>query len=224
MDGGRDNGVALLIVLLTMALVSALAAALVLSTTPETHIAMNFRRTQEALYAADAAAARALDDLRPIADWTELIAGGVLSPFVDGPPSGTRQLDDGSTLDLEQVVNMANCQKATGCTTSEMNAVTDDRPWGANNPRWRLFAYGRLRTLLAPGVIESPYYVVAMTADDPGENDNDPTRDGAGSNPGAGIVAVRAEAFGPMGAHKVVELTVARDGVRVKPLSWFELR
>jgi hypothetical protein len=224
-DGGRDNGVALVIVLLTMALMSALAAALVLSTTAETHIAMNFRRPQEALYAADAAAAKALDDLRPIADWTTVLTGGVLSPFVDGAPSGTRRLNDGSTLDLAQVVNMANCQKPTACTTTEMNAVTDDRPWGANNPRWQLFAYGCVRQLLAPGVIDSPYYVIAMTADDPAETDNDPTRDGGGTNnPGAGVIAVRAEAFGPMGAHKVVELTVAHEGPAVKPLSWSELR
>ena len=29
-------------------------------------------------------------------------------------------------------------------------------------------------------------------------------------NPGTGVIAMRAEAFGPRGAHKVIELTLAR--------------
>src|SRR5436190_416722 len=137
-----DHGIALIIVLLTVMLLSAIGAALVLATTAETHIASNFQRSDEALYAADAAAQRALDDLRAVADWTTLPAGAVVSAFADGAPSGTRRLDDGSMLDLSQVVNIANCEKPAGCTSTDMNAVTDDRPWGANNPRWNLFAYG----------------------------------------------------------------------------------
>jgi type IV pilus assembly PilX-like protein len=219
-----SEGIALLIVLLAVVLLSALGAALVLATTAETHIAMNFQRSSEALYAAEAAAERAIDDLRGVADWTTLLTGAVFSSFVDGPPSGTRVLDDGAMLDLTQVVNLANCEKPTGCTIADMNAITDDRPWGAENPRWKLFGYGRLRDMLPPGAIASAYYVVAMMADDPGENDNDPLRDGGVNNPGAGIFALRAEAFGPAGAHKVVELTVTQDGPWVRPLSWRELR
>ena len=130
-----DRGIALVVVLLAVMLMSALGVALVLSTTAETHIAHNFSRAQEALYAADAAAARAMADMHRIADWTTLVAGTVQSPFVDGAPAGTRLLDDGSMLDLTQAVNLANCQKTTGCTNADMDAVTDDRPWGTNNPR-----------------------------------------------------------------------------------------
>jgi hypothetical protein len=220
----RARGIALLIVVLALLMLSAIGAALVLATTAETHIAMNFQRSDEALYAADAAAERALDDLRAISDWTSVLGGTVFSSFVDGAPSGTRTLDDGSVMRLTEVVNLANCQKSAGCTTSAMNAVTDDRPWGPNNPRWTLFAYGRLRDMLPAGAIDSACYVVAMVGDDPGENDNDPLHDGGASNPGAGVVAVRAEAFGPAGAHKVVEMTVTRNGSGVRPLSWRELR
>ena len=219
-----DRGIALLIVLLAIVLLSAIGAGLVLATTAETHIAMNFQRSDEALYAADAAAERVLDDLRTVADWTPLLTGAVFSSFVDGPPSGTRQLGDGSVISLAEAVNLANCQKPAACTSSDMNAVTDDRPWGANNPRWRLFAFGLLRDLLPGGWIDSAYYVLAMVGDDPGENDNDPSNDGGGNNPGAGVIAVRAEAFGPAGAHKVVEITVTRNGSAVRPLSWRELR
>ena len=219
-----DRGIALLIVLLAIVLLSAIGAALVLATTAETHIAMNFQRSDEALYAADAAAERVLDDLRSVADWTTLLTGTVFSSFVDGAPSGTRRLDDGSVISLTEVVNLANCQKSAGCTSGEMNTVTQDRPWGANNPRWTLFAYGALRDLLPGGAIDSACYIVAMIGDDPGEDDNDPARDGAAGNPGAGIIAVRAEAFGSVGSHKVVEVTVTKNGSAVRPLSWRELR
>ena len=86
-------------------------------------------------------------------------------------------------------------------------ANSEPRPWGANNPQWRLFAFGRL----TPGA-----YVIAWVADDPAENDGDATRDGTGDdNPGSGILALRAEAFGLEGAHKVLEATVPAVGGRV---------
>jgi hypothetical protein len=112
-----------------------------------------------------------------------------------------------------------------------MDLVTAERPWGANNPRWRLYAYGNLRDLLPPGAIDSSYYVIVMVADDPAENDNDPLRDGADpSNPGSGALAVRAEAFGPRGVHKMIEVTIARGHVAgpgpagVHILSWRDVR
>ena len=50
-----------------------------------------------------------------------------------------------------------------------------------------------------------------MVGDDPSENDGDPLQDGSDEdNPGAGVLALRAEAFGPGGAHRVIEATVAR--------------
>jgi hypothetical protein len=59
--------------------------------------------------------------------------------------------------------------------------------------------------------IDSRMYVVVWVADDPSENDNDPTVDGvAQTNPGSGVLSMRAEAFGPGGIHKVIETTVAR--------------
>ena len=40
------------------------------------------------------------------------------------------------------------------------------------------------------------------------------------SNPGAGILQLRSEAFGPGGAHRAVEATIARAGVGVRIISW----
>jgi hypothetical protein len=211
----------LIVALLSMLLLSALGSALVLTTTSETLIASNFRVSLEGKYAADAALQRAADDLAAIADWNSVLAGRTQSTFVDGSPSGVRTLADGFVLDLDRARNLLNCRKPTSCSVSELNDVTSGRPWGTNNPNWRLFAYGRLSTLL-PG-IRSPQYVVVLVGDDPAENDDDPLRDGVDeTNPGAGAVQLRAEAFGPRGAHQVIGATLARIGTTgaVRILTW----
>lgn len=210
-DLRREHGVALVIAMMAMLLMSALGLALVLTTTSETLISANFRNGQEAAYAADAVIERAMDDLLTVPDWNKLLSGADQSGFIDGPPSGQRTLKDGSTIDLTQAINIANCQKVSDCSDADMNANTSERPWGLNNPRWNLYAYGNLNDMLPTGTINSPYYVLLFVGDDPSENDNDPTTDGAAAtNPGSGVLAMRAEAFGPRGAHKVIEITLAR--------------
>jgi hypothetical protein len=174
-------------------------------------IAGNFRNGQEALYAADAGLERSMQDLLTVPDWNTILAGGTTSAFIDGPASGTRSLPDGSVLDLTQATSMANCGKTATCSVSDMSTTTEDRPWGLNNPRWSLYAYGPINDLVPTGTVNSPMYVVVWVGDDQSENDNDPTVDGnAQTNPGTGVLALRAEAFGPSGSHKVIEVTVAR--------------
>ena len=112
---------AIIVALMAMLLMSALGAALVLTTSSEALIAANFRHAQEGVYAADAALERAMADLASIPDWQPVLDGSMRSAFVDGPPSGVRTLADGSSLDLGR-------------------AREDDR--------WRLFAHGPLSTLL----------------------------------------------------------------------------
>src|SRR6185295_7455772 len=59
--------------------------------------------------------------------------------------------------------------------------------------------------------IDSAFYVVLMVADDPSEDDGLPLQDGLlEGNPGQGVIALRAEAFGPRGAHKTIEATISR--------------
>ena len=66
-----------------------------------------------------------------------------------------------------------------------MNTSTAERPWGTNNPRWRLYAYGPVHDFLPTGTINSPFYVVVWVADDPSETDANPALDGSdASNPG----------------------------------------
>jgi hypothetical protein len=204
----NESGVAVVIAMMAMLMMSALGMALIMTTTGETMITSNFRNSTEGLYAADAALERSIDDLLTIPDWNKLLDGTVQSAFIDGEPSGTRTLPDGSLLDLAQVQNLADCDKTAACSAADLAAA---RPWGANNPRWKLYSYGRLRELVPTGTVNSQFYVVVLVADDPSETDNDPAKDGVvDTNPGRGVIALRSEAFGPRGAHKVIELTVAR--------------
>jgi hypothetical protein len=247
LDRNTERGAALIIALMAMLLMMALGTGLMLTTSTESKISRNFKTGAEALYAADAGLERAVDDLRTISDWSATLSGAVSSSFSDGAPAGTRALADGRRIDLGEIVNLANCHKTAACSSSDLEDVTAERPWGSNNPRWQPFAWGRLADITTAGAVNSPFYLVVMVADDPSENDSDPLRDGVaacapeqvtGCNPGTGILALRAEAFGPFGAHKILELTISRPdlagrdevhddgggqgGVRI--LSWREVR
>jgi hypothetical protein len=210
----RDRGVALLITIMALLLLSALGAALTLTSASETIISAHFRDALESRYAADAVLGRALDETAAMPDWTTVIDGTRQSSWVDGPPSGPRTLSDGTTIDLGQTANLAGCQKSTPCSAADLVAVTADRPWGANNPRWTAFAYGPLQSLLPSGAIDAPQYVIVLAA----------------NGPAPGLLALRAEAFGPRGAHAVIEVTAGRDYNEdstqspVNVLSWREVR
>jgi hypothetical protein len=240
-----ERGAALLVALMAILLTMALGTALILSAGIESKITRNFRARAEALYAADAALEHTLDEVRAIGDWNAVLSGLLSSAFADGPPNGIRVLADGRPLDLGEVVNLANCRQTAPCSSAAMDAPTAERPWGANNPRWTLFAWGFLTDLLQE--TGSPFYVVTMVGDDSSENDGDPLLDGStpctqgqavACNPGTGRIELRAEAFGPFGAHKVLEATISRsdpggreadynDGINqtgARILSWREVR
>jgi Tfp pilus assembly protein PilX len=212
--GRSERGAALLIALMCLMLMTGLGLALVLTTSTETLITGNFKHGSEGMYAADAGVERVMQDLLTVPDWNAVLAGQVTSPFIDGPASGVRTMADGTTLNLAEATNMINCRKVTTCSTTEMNTSTEERPWSVDNPRWTLYAYGPLGNMLTgtlAATINSQMYVVVWVADDPSENDGNPLQDGnAQTNPGSGVLAMRAEAFGPNGTHRVIEATVAR--------------
>jgi hypothetical protein len=202
-----DRGSSLVLAVMSVALLSALGLALALMTSTEMMIAGAYAESQELSYAAEAGLEIAKQELRRVTDWNDVLVGAVRSTWID----------DGSSPTLAEATNIANCGKTTLCSAADMDAVSGLRPWGTNNPRWQLFAFGEL----------NHSYVVAWVGDDAAENDGDPLRDGAaGLNPGAGIVAVRSEAFGVGGGHKVVESTVRRidSGAGIHSLSWAQIR
>jgi hypothetical protein len=58
--------------------------------------------------------------------------------------------------------------------------------------------------MLPANEIDSPMYVAVWVADDPAEDDGNPATDGNGT------LTLHAEAYGPSGTRKVIEVTVAR--------------
>ena len=220
----NNSGAALVIALMAMLLLLALGLMLVLSTAAETLIAGHFRTGQEAFYAADAGLERVIDELAGVADWNSVLQGTRRSAFTDGSPSGVRTLSDGSAINLTGATNVLNCGHAGACTPPEMDASTATRPWGANNPRWCLFAYGPLSAMVPTGTINSSVYVAVWVSDDASENDADPTSDTDDpSIPASGVVTVHAEAFGPGGTHRALEATVGRRQGGIRVIAWREL-
>lgn len=194
----------MVVALMSLLLLTALGIALVLTTSTESMISANFNNGQEALYAAEAGIERSMQDVLTVADWNTIISGATTSAFVDGAAGGERRLPGGGTIDLSQAMNMANCNKVDPCSAADMNQLTAERRWGTNNPRWQLYAYAPLNDLLPTSTINSNFYVVVFVADDASEVDGDPSKD---TN---GVLAMRAEAFGPGNSHKVIEVTLAR--------------
>ena len=202
-----SDGSALLLALMAVGLLSALGAGLVLLGSTEGAIATNFRTSGEALYAAEAAAERALQDLLVLTNWTEALSGVVPSSFVDSTLTPT--LASNQPLDLTTLT--VQLQQQSDASSS----------WGPDNPRWRLDRYGPLSGITGSGAVQSSAYLAVWIADDPAETDGDPFAD---SN---GRITLRARADGLFGSMRVAEVTLARTGPGrpgARVLSWREVR
>jgi hypothetical protein len=222
----RRAGSALVVVLIGTLLLSAVGLAAVLLATADTLASANQRDAGAALFAAEAGIEQAAAELANVADWDAVLSGAATSEFVDGAPSGARVLADGTTIQLHEIASLATCSGAAGCSVAARESPTADRPWGPNNPDWRPYRYGQL----APGGSVPGVYVVVLVADDPAENDGDPGRDGrAPDNPGAGVILLRAEAFGPGASRRTVEAAMSRvvfptGSAALRVVSWREVR
>jgi hypothetical protein len=205
----NERGISLIIALMSTLLLTALGLGLVMITITETMISANFRDGGEAVYAADAGVERVMQDLLTVPDWNQILSGSLQSSFIDGPPSGTRAIPGGGTLDLSAATNLMNCGKVSTCSDAEMNAWSLERPYQLNNPRWRLYAYAAMNSIIDTGTVDSPLYVVVWVADDPAETDDNPSADST-SGSGAGVMLLRARAYGPNGSAATIEAAVSR--------------
>lgn len=201
----NDRGAALIMMLLTAGLLSALGVSLLLVTDTERRVAANAAYAVETAAAADAALERALIDVRRSQTWSGILAGNEPSRFLDA--TRRPQLPAGGTLDLD-------------AATSDLQAETNAQgSLGANTPVWKLYASGRISALAPAGMSESAAYLIVWVADDPSDADGNPHAD---SN---GMLTLRAEARGLGGARRAVEATVARAAAgAVNVISWREVR
>lgn len=182
----------LVIALVATSLLSALGFGLVMLSSTEAVIANNYRLGTEAGYAADAAIERVMSDVLRVPDWNQILNGEIQSGFLVG--GMTPVIPSGQQIDLSAM-------------TAELQGMTDAVfRRGANNPRWRLFAFGPLRAMAAPP-LPSHSYVVVWIADDPFEVDDDPAVDGNG------VLIARARALGAGRTARSVEVTLTRAGL-----------
>jgi hypothetical protein len=225
-DADASAGSALVVVLMGLLVLTALGLAAVLLATADTLAASNQRDAKVAFYAAESGVELAAAELVRVPGWDAILSGAARSAFADGSPADSKLLPDGSSIRPDQVASQATCGNAAGCSAAAREAVTEDRPWGRNNPLWRPYRFGFVNGSGSGAGV----YVVVLVADDPAETDDDPQRDGmAPENPGAGVLVIRAEAFGPAGARRSVEAVIARittpSGVAAaRVLSWREVR
>lgn len=220
-----DRGVALVAALLIMVLLSALGLSLATVTSTEEQVAHSYSSGSESFYAADAALELVVNELALQPDWNHVLDGSVSSSFVDPGVASRRWPGGGRARTSAEATAFVTCERVT-CSTTDMDARTGARPWGPNNPRWRLFAYGPLSAMSPSGAVDSAEYVAVWVGDDPQENDDNPLVDGdesQGPNPGRGVLTLLVHGYG-IGTRRVVEATIARttDGVRM--LSWREVR
>ena len=211
---GTDRGVALLAALAVLAIVSAMALGLALTTSYEPLAAANFEANRSAHAAAEAGVAIAVHELAGLADWNLVLAGLAGSVVLE---HGDIEVDlpDGSHAGLGDLTARATCGRLGPCPDTERTAFTVARPWGPNNPDWKVFGHGRLDRLIPDGASLPPAVIVVWTADDPAELDGDPSTDsgvgpGGDMRPGGCVLAVRAEAFGPGFAYGGVVAMVGR--------------
>lgn len=229
----QPRGIALILVVLVTSFLSAIGLGLALIVIMDRLATGNRRGSVAMLYAAEAALEVAARDLARLDDWSLALAGTSRSSFVDGPEGGLREIPGGGVVDLTEVTNLLNCGQVTPCTPAQMDANSKERPWGANNARWQLYAYGPFAGI-AQLARPAPCYLAVWVADDSREQDADPLTDGeAEGTPGHGVLRLRAEAYGSMGGRRAIEAELIRhclpggpDGCRWRNRvqSWQEVR
>jgi hypothetical protein len=189
---------ALLISMMALSVLAALAATLVLGTVTETAVATTYREGIETFYAAEAAVEFVIQDLAAAPDWEGIVAGEVMSSFVDGPPLGVRRV---------------------GAVLFDLAAATDDvlaATGGYDDEReYRIYAHGRLADMIPDSAARSPYYVAVWIA---GIGATDIERRSA--------ISVVGRAYGPTGSRRSVVVSVIRPDSEemVRVVSWHELR
>lgn len=196
----RDDGAALILVLMATTLMAALGSGLIVLSTMERRMAANHRWSIQTMYGAEAGIERGVAELRRVARWSDVLTGAVASTFTDS----TRRplLPAPGRVDLDAI-------------TAELQAESNSASsWGPNNPVWRLFAWGSLAAMTGTPAQDTRIYVAVWVADDGAETDDDPRSDANN------VVLLHAEAYGLAGARQVVDATAARVAGDVRVLAW----
>ncbi|MPZ18377.1 MAG: hypothetical protein GEV06_10760 [Luteitalea sp.] len=194
-----DRGAALILALLVTLLLTVVGSALIMAVATEHLITANDRDAEELVHAADAGLERAFLELSHVPVWTDVLTGRALSRVRDD--TLLPRFPDGRIVSLVDL-------------THDVQTTSDRGPWGANNPRWRLFVYGSLADVVGLTLEGPPLaYVVVWVADDHADGDGNPLQDDNDT------VTLRCEAYGVRHGRRAIEATVARVDPYPAPLS-----
>ena len=206
----RDDGGAMLLVLLFLGLLTTLGTGLVAVANTERVAANNLRAGVEFGLVADAMAVQVVTELSARSQWKTALCCQDRSALVD--TTLAPRAPWGEVLDL--VAYTADLR------TQADAAISAD----ANTPRWQLFAWSPVDRLIGPA--RMPAYLVAWVADDAGDADSD---GGADRN---GVILVLVRAFGPDRFRREIRVVLARTqqdapetgAARARIASWREVQ
>ncbi len=210
-----QQGTALVAAVLLVLLLSATGLGLALTAGLEPATARAFEGRTLAVNAAESALLLTAHALAAVPDWNDALGPDWRPPLIEpAAPADAVRLGR-RVVPVSVVTNLATCQQLEPCQPGDRIAVTGDRPWGTNNPDFRLVG----RVILGGGAPGSAVAGEGSSAyvwigDDPSEIDGLADRDGgeAGILQGRDRLIVRAEAFGLQGAHAAVQAVAERRG------------
>jgi hypothetical protein len=116
---------------------------------------------------------------------------------------------------------MVNCGRPV-CRDVDLDEVRDDRPWGRNNPRWQLYAYGPSTVFRDGG---ARMYNGRLGGRRPvGRPTWTPLPTAGARESGPRPVEYHRTRLRAAGTRRIIEATVARDERGMRVLSWREAR
>ena len=215
MDIRREDGIAMLVAMMAMLLMMRARRRAGADDLVGNDDRRQLPGQQEALYAADAALERSIGDL--------LTLRRIGNPVLDGSaavgvcrrarPAGSRTLRDGSTIDLGAGAQHGELPEARGVQRGGDECGHAGPALGCEQP-----ALAALRLRPSERACCRPGNQFAVLRDGHGWRRpvGERRQSAAGRREprqsGRGVIAMRAEAFGPRGAHAAIESTVARIG------------
>ena len=228
-DVASPTGFVLIVVLMWLGLLATMALGLSLAAAYEPLASAALRDRARLRRAAESAATLATLELAMRADWSTLPATGPTSAFTDGT-AGARTIGP-RAIDLAAETNTRTCGRTGACDDFSTTQVSSVRPWGTENPRWRLFVHLPFSRVDSLADRLCRCYLVAWVADDAGDADGDAAADAPLGVEGHGVLRVRGAAFDGAGGLAEVETVVAQPcrhsgapcaGIRVQ--SWGAVR
>lgn len=195
-----ERGAALIMALLVVVCLSGIGLGMATASSAERQISANARGAAAIGLAASAVVEGVIGEVAAAPSWSPLVSGAQASIF----NGGSHQVMTPSKTPLNLDMITAEIQSDTASTFAS----------GANTPVWRLFGFGPLTTLAGLPAGDSGAYVAVWVADDPSDNDGNPSADANG------VIMLHGEAFGYGASRAAADVVLKRTAAGPRVLSW----